>query len=1204
MSKKMVTIDGNEAVCHVAYKLNEVIAIYPITPSSSLSERADLLASMKQPNLWGEVPSVVEMQSEGGAAGAVHGALQTGSLSTTFTSSQGLLLMIPNMYKIAGELTSTVFHIAARSIAAQGLSIFNDHQDVMAVRQTGWAILSSNGVQEAMDLSAIAQASTLRSRVPFVHFFDGFRTSHEIQKVELVSDEVLNGMIDMDLVNAHRQRGLSPEHPFIRGTAQNPDVYFQARETVNPYYAAVPGIVQGEMDRYARLTGRPYKVYDYYGHPEADRVVVMMGSGCESVSEVVDYLNARGEKVGVLKVRLFRPFAADLFLNAFPKTVKQIAVLDKTKEPGAQGEPLYLDVSTAVMESLINNQLPFALPRIYGGRYGLSSKEFNAGMIKGLYDHMKAGTMKNHFTLGINDDVSHTSLTYDPNFIVEDKDTVRAVFWGLGGDGTVSANKNSIKIIGEDTPNFAQGFFFYDSKKAGAITISHLRFGKKPIRSSYLIQKANFVACHDYNFMGKYDVLKYAEEGATFLLNSPFSADKVWEDLPATAQHRIIEKKVKFYVLDGYGVAKKVGLGRRFNIPLQTAFFALANILPKDEAVKHIKEYIEKTWSKKGEEIVRMNKAAVDQALETLAEVKYPQTVSSAKAMQPPVTADAPDFVQNVTAMMIKGEGDLLPVSALPADGTYPSGTTQYEKRNLALEMPVWDEKLCIQCGKCVIICPHACIRGKLYDQAAADAAPAEFLKAKAMFGPSFKDKFYTIQVAPEDCTGCTLCVQVCPAKSKTDPSYRAINMVEQPPIREREKVKWAYFDALPDINSYSMDMKAVKNVQLRDPLFEFSGACAGCGETPYLKLVTQLYGERAIVANATGCSSIYGGNLPTTPWSKSQRGFGPAWSNSLFEDAAEFGFGMTLSYVKKVGYARNLVSGLRDQIGAELADSVLNAQQITDTQIEEQRDRVAKIQEKLKTLSGPKVKDLQNLAENLVRKSLWIVGGDGWAYDIGYGGLDHVLASGENVNVLILDTEVYSNTGGQSSKSTPFGAIAKFASGGKGKPKKDLGLIAMTYQNIYVAQVAMAANDNQALKAFIEAEQYDGPSLIIAYSPCIEHGYDLSGSIKQTKSAVDSGYWPLFRYDPRLAKQGKNPFQLDSKKTLPLRDHLLGENRFVPLTKGKDDQTLQSMDLAQKAIDARWAFYERLANQAAPSVSTVNSAESLPPMAAAVVTK
>ncbi|HMU74640.1 MAG TPA: pyruvate:ferredoxin (flavodoxin) oxidoreductase, partial [Elusimicrobiota bacterium] len=801
--------------------------------------------------------------------------------------------------------------------------------------------------------------------------------------------------------------------------------------------------------------------------------------------------------------------------------------------------------------------------------------------------------------------VSHTSLSYDPNFIVEDKDTIRAVFWGLGGDGTVSANKNSIKIIGEDTPNYAQGFFFYDSKKAGAITISHLRFGKKPIRSAYLIQKANFVACHDYQFMGKYDVLKYAEEGATFLLNSPLPADKVWDDLPAEAQKKIIERKVKFYVLDGYAVAKQVGLGRRFNIPLQTAFFALANILPKEEAVKHIKEYIEKTWTKKGEDVVRMNKAAVDHALETLTEVKYPNKVTSTKSMQPAVTSNAPDFVQSVTAMMIRGEGDLLPVSALPADGTYPSGTTQYEKRNLALEMPVWDEKLCIQCGKCVIICPHACIRGKLYDQAAADAAPAEFLKAKAMFGPAFKDKFYTIQVAPEDCTGCTLCVQVCPAKSKTDPNYRAINMTPQPPIREREKIKWSYFDALPDVNSYSMDMKAVKNVQLRDPLFEFSGACAGCGETPYLKLITQLYGERALVANATGCSSIYGGNLPTTPWSKSQRGFGPAWSNSLFEDAAEFGYGMTLSYAKKVGYARNLVTSLRDSIGAELADSVLNAAQVTDAQVEEQRVRVNALLEKLKSLpASPKVKDLQNLAENLVRKSLWIVGGDGWAYDIGYAGLDHVLASGENVNIMIMDTEVYSNTGGQSSKATPFGAIAKFASGGKGKPKKDLGLIAMTYQNIYVAQVAMGANDNQCLKAFLEAEQYDGPSLIIAYSPCIEHGYDLSKSVGQTKTAVDSGYWPLFRYDPRLAKQGKNPFQLDSKKTIPLRTHLLGENRFAPLTKGKDDATLQSMEHAQKAIDDRWAFYERLAQQPAPNAAAVNSAEALPAMAAAVVTK
>jgi pyruvate-ferredoxin/flavodoxin oxidoreductase len=1198
-SKKYVTIDGNDGVCNVAYKLNEVIAIYPITPSSTLGEQADLMAAKGKTNLWGQVPTVVEMQSEGGAAGAVHGALQTGSLSTTFTSSQGLLLMIPNMYKIAGELTATVFQVAARSIAAQGLSIFNDHQDVMAVRQTGWALLASNSVQEAMDMAVISQAATLRARVPFVHFYDGFRTSHEIQKVELVSDDVLNAMMDLDLINEHRKRGLSPDNPFIRGTAQNPDVYFQARETVTPYYVKVPGIVQAEMDKYAKLTGRQYNLYEYDGHPEAERVLVLMCSGAESASAVAEKMNAAGEKVGVLKVRLFRPFAAQLFVDALPKTVKTLAVLDKTKEPGSAGEPLYVDCITALAEAQQNGKLSFPMPKVYGGRYGLSSKEFNAGMIKGIYDHMKAGTMKGHFTIGINDDVSHSSLTYDPDYFVGGEDMVRAVFWGLGGDGTVSANKNSIKIIGEDTDNWAQGYFFYDSKKAGAVTISHLRFGKKPIRTPYLITRATFLACHDYNFMEKYEVLKYASQGATFLLNSPLPADKVWDDMPMEVQDEMIRKQLKFYVLDAYAIAKEVGLGRRFNIPLQTAFFTLSNVLPKDEAVRHIKEYIVKTWSKKGDDIVRMNQAAVDASLGKLAEVKYPQKVTSHKRMRPAVSPEAPDFVQNVTAMMIRGQGDQLPVSMLPADGTYPSGTTQWEKRNLALEMPVWDEKICIQCGKCVIICPHACIRGKLYDQDKMATAPEHWLSMKSMF-PTHKDKLYTIQVAPEDCTGCTLCVQVCPVKSKTDPTHRAINMIEQPPIREREVAKWNFFDALPDINSYAMDMKSVKNVQLRDPLFEFSGACAGCGETPYLKLITQLYGERAIVANATGCSSIYGGNLPTTPWSKNSRGLGPAWSNSLFEDAAEFGYGMTLSYMKKVKYARDLVVSLRDLIGAELADSVLNADQTTDDKIELQRERVAKVLAIVKPLaaSNPKAKDMVSLAENLIKKSLWIVGGDGWAYDIGYAGLDHVLASGENVNIMVMDTEVYSNTGGQASKSTPFGAAAKFASGGKGKPKKDLAMIAMTYQNIYVAQVCMGSNDNQCLKAFLEAESYDGPSLIIAYSPCIEHGYDLVGSVKQQKTAVESGYWPLYRYDPRLAKQGKNPFQLDSKKTIPLRDYLIGENRFATLTKGVDDHTGQSLFLAQQAIDARWAMYERISKQdtVQPNIS---AADALPAMAA-----
>ena len=1175
---KMVTIDGSEAVAHVAFKTNVVIAIYPITPSSGMAERADYLASKGQTNIWGQIPRVAEMQSEAGAAGAVHGALQTGSLSTTFTSSQGLLLMIPNMYKIAGELTAAVFHVAARSLAAQGLSIFNDHADVMAVRQTGWAILGSNGIQEAMDMAAIAQAASLRSRIPFVHFFDGFRTTHEVAKVDLVSDATLLAMMDGDLINEHRKRGLSPDHPVIRGTAQNPDVYFQARETVNPFYDKVPGIVQAEMDKYAGLTGRKYKIYDYYGHPEADRVLVAMASACETISEVVDHLNAKGEKVGLLKIRLFRPFAAELVVAALPKTLKHLVVLDKTKEPGSLGEPLYMDMVTAISEMMSAGKAPFpSVPKIAGGRYGLSSKEFTPAMVVALFNEMKKGGPRNHFTIGINDDVGHTSIPYDASFSLEDKDTVRALFYGLGGDGTVSANKNSIKIIGEETPNYAQGYFVYDSKKAGALTVSHLRFGKKPIRSEYLISRANFVAVHDYTFMEKYDVLKFAEEGATFLLNSPVPADKVWDALPLEQQKVIIEKKLKFFVLNANAIAKEVGLGRHVNIPLQTAFFVLSNVLPKDEAIKKIKEYVVKTYSKKGEAVVAMNLASVDKAL-GCQEVKVPAQATSNTRMKPSVSADAPEFVRNVTALMIKGDGNSIPVSALPVDGTYPSATTQWEKRNIALEMPVWDEKICIQCGKCVLICPHACIRGKVYDPAKAAAAPAGWLSAKAMF-PQFKDKVYTLQVSPEDCTGCTLCVQICPAKSKTDPTHFAINMAPQPPIRQAEVAKWNFFDKLPDSDTAGLDLKMVKNVQLKDPLFEFSGACAGCGETPYVKLVSQLYGERAVIANATGCSSIYGGNLPTTPWAQSSRGLGPVWNNSLFEDAAEFGFGMALSQLKKTGYAKDLVKGLRDSIGADLADAILAADQSTDAKIEEQRARVAELMKKLDGKNDPKSKDLRQLAENLVKKSVWIMGGDGWAYDIGYGGLDHVLASGEKVNVLVLDTEVYSNTGGQASKSTPFGATAKLASSGKTKPKKDLAMLAMTYRGVYVAQVAMGANDAQAVKAFTEADQYEGTSIIIAYSPCIEHGYELGKQLAHQKTAVDSGYWPLFRYDPRLTAQGKNPFQLDSKPpSVPLKDYLASENRFVAITKGKDEASLKAIEFAQKAVNDRWAFYEHMA--------------------------
>ncbi len=1181
MTRSQVTIDGNEAAAYVAHKTNEVIAIYPITPSSPMGEHADAWSARHEPNIWGTVPLVVEMQSEGGAAGAVHGALQTGSLTTTFTASQGLLLMIPNMYKIAGELTSTVFHIAARSVAAQALSIFGDHSDVMATRSTGWAILFSNSVQEVMDFALIAQASTLEARVPFVHAFDGFRTSHEEMKVEKLTEGDLRAMIDDDLVQAHRGRGLSPDRPVVRGTAQNPDVFFQARETVNPYYLATPDIVQKAMDKFAALVGRQYHLFDYVGAPDAERVVVLMGSAAETAEETARYLVSQGEKVGVVKVRLYRPFSVQHFLAALPSTVKVIAVLDRTKEPGATGEPLYQDVVTAVSEGLADGTAPFAsFPRVIGGRYGLSSKEFTPAMVKGVLDEMVKPVPKNHFTIGIVDDVTHTSLEYDPDFDIESADMVRAMFWGLGADGTVSANKNSIKIIGEETSHYAQGYFVYDSKKSGARTTSHLRFGPQAIHSAYLLQKANFVAVHQFGFLERYNVLANAGRGATFLLNSPYGPTSVWDHLPRQVQEQMIAKKLKFYVIDAYDVAQETGMGVRINTIMQTCFFAISGVLPKDEAIQEIKKAIRKTYGKRGEAVVQKNFAAVDAALAHLHQVEIPDQVTSAIEMPPVVPLEAPEFVQKVTATIISGEGDSLPVSALPSDGTYPSGTTQWEKRNIALEVPVWEPDICIQCGKCVLVCPHAVIRAKVYAGSALAGASESFKYADARW-KELRDSKYTLQVAVEDCTGCALCVEVCPAKDKSHVGRKAINMQPQLPLREQEKENWDFFKGLPDFPRHDgLSFNNVKNVQLLQPLFEFSGACAACGETPYIKLLSQFFDDRAIIANATGCSSIYGGNLPTTPYTANKDGRGPAWSNSLFEDNAEFGLGMRLTLDKQAEYARELVSRWRDLIGPELADDLLSADQSDDAGIEAQRQRVAELKAKLaQGNQDPGLRDLVSLADALVEKSVWIVGGDGWAYDIGYGGLDHVLASGRNVNMLVLDTEVYSNTGGQASKATGLGAVAKFAAGGKPTPKKDLGLMAMSYGNVYVAQVAMGANDAHTVRTFLEAEAYNGPSLIIAYSHCIAHGIDMAKGMYQQKLAVDSGYWPLYRYNPSLRAEGENPLKLDSKAPkIPLRDYVYNETRYRMLTQSNPEAAKRLLAQAQEVVKERWQKYEQMA--------------------------
>jgi pyruvate-ferredoxin/flavodoxin oxidoreductase len=1180
MGRETVTLDANEAAASVAYRLSEVIAIYPITPSSPMGEFSDEWAAEGRRNLWGAVPQVVEMQSEGGAAGAVHGALQAGALTTTFTASQGLLLMIPNLYKIAGELTAYAMHVSARTVATHALSIFGDHSDVMACRQTGFALLASGSVQEAHDLALVAHAAALRTRVPFLHFFDGFRTSHEIAKIERLPDDDLRAMISDDLVRAHRERALTPDRPVLRGTAQNPDTFFQAREACNPFYLACPEAVQEAMDRLAARTGRRYRLFDYVGHPEAERVLVLMGSGAETAHETVEWMLASGEKVGLLKVRLYRPFDAKAFVAALPGTVRAIAALDRTKEPGAIGEPLYQDVVTALREE---GEARFVRePRAIGGRYGLSSKEFTPAMVFAVFAELAREAPRRHFTIGITDDVTGLSLPFDPQMDIEPDDVTRAVFFGLGADGTVGANKNSIKIIGEETPNYAQGYFVYDSKKSGAITTSHLRFGPRPIRSAYLITRAGFVACHQWPFVEKYDMLGYAQPGATFLLNAPHGPEEVWDHLPREVQEQIIVKRLRFYVINALDVAHRTGMGGRINAVMQTCFFALSGLLPRDEAIARIKDAIKKTYGRKGDEVVRRNWEAVDQTLANLFEVAVPAAPTAQRSLPPAVPPEAPDFVRNVTAMMMAQKGDLLPVSAFAPDGTWPVGTTRWEKRNIANEIPVWDTRICIQCNKCVFVCPHAVIRAKVVESAALDGAPPT-LKATPFRSQEFKGYQYLLQVAPEDCTGCSLCVMVCPVKDKTNPKHKAIDMMPQAPLREPERANWEFFLSLPGVDRTKLRHN-VKESQFLQPLFEFSGACAGCGETPYIKLLTQLYGDRVLIANATGCSSIYGGNLPTTPYAANAAGRGPAWSNSLFEDNAEFGLGMRLALDAQAAQARDLVERLREPIGADLADGLLAADQSDEGGIASQRARVETLRARLAGLDAPDARRLLALADALVRKSVWIVGGDGWAYDIGYGGLDHVLASGKNVNILVLDTEVYSNTGGQQSKATPRGAAAKFASAGKATAKKDLAMLAMTYGSVYVARVAFGAKDEQTLRAFEEADAYPGTSLIIAYSPCIMHGYDLAFGAEQQKLAVDTGYWPLFRYDPRRAADGRPPLQLDSgpPKT-DLATFTYNETRFRMVEHIDRQRAQELLDAARADVQRRYKAYETLA-QAPPN--------------------
>jgi pyruvate-ferredoxin/flavodoxin oxidoreductase len=1181
MTREKVTIDGNEAVANVAYRLNEVIAIYPITPSSGMGELSDQWAASGVRNLWGTIPLVSELQSEGGAAGAVHGALQTGSLTTTFTASQGLLLMIPNMYKIAGELTATVFHVSARALSAQGLSIFGDHSDVMAARQTGWAMLAAASPQEAHDMALISTVSTLESRIPFLHFFDGFRTSHEINKIEQLTEDDMRAMIDEKLIQAHRERGLTPDRPVLRGTAQNPDVYFQGRETVNPYYNATPGIVQKAMDKFAGLTGRQYHLFDYAGAPDADRVIVVMASGAEVAEETAAYLNKKGEKVGVLTVRLFRPFSIKHFLQALPATVKKIAVLDRCKEPGSAGEPMYQDVQTVISEGLAEGIAPFkTIPAIVGGRYGLASKEFTPAMVKAIFDELKKDAPKNHFTIGINDDVSHSSLEFDPKFSITHADTICNLFFGLGADGTVGANKNSIKIIGEETEYGAQGYFVYDSKKSGTVTISHLRFGPRQIRAPYLVGEgdANFVACHQFSFLERFDMLRYAKPGGVFLLNSIYEPEEVWNHLPVEVQADIIKKQLKFYVIDGYKVAEKTGMGGRVNTIMQTCFFAISGILPRDEAIAQIKKSIKKTYGKRGDAVVQMNFAAVDGTLENLHEVKVPAQVMGDLHRRQPIPAAAPQFVKDVIGPISIFEGDNLPVSAIPVDGTWPTATSQWEKRNIALEIPVWESALCIQCGKCSFVCPHAAIRQKVYEPSHLASAPETFKSMDAKFKelPGMK---FTVQIAPEDCTGCGLCVEACPAKDKSQSGRKAINMADQIPLRESEAANWSFFLNLPDPDKNAFQPTTVKNSQLLPSMFEFSGACSGCGETPYVKLVSQLFGDHTVIANATGCTSIYGGNLPTTPWSVNKDGRGPAWSNSLFEDNAEFGLGMRLTLDKQNEFASELLVKLGGELGETLVSELLNADQKTDAGINAQRERVAILKQKLAGISDHNARLLEGVADALVKKSVWIMGGDGWAYDIGYGGLDHVLASGRNVNVLVLDTEVYSNTGGQSSKSTPRAAVAKFAAKGKNLPKKDLGMIAMAYGYVYVAKVAMGYNDQQTLRALLEADAYDGPSLVIAYSHCIAHGIDMRKGLEQQRLAAASGIWPMYRYNPALVDEGKNPLVIDSKDpSVTVEEYAYKETRYRMLLQSDEARAEMLMKSAREDVAKRWELYKQMA--------------------------
>jgi len=1177
MTRAPVILDGNEAAASVAYRLNEIISIYPITPSSPMGEWSDQWRSEGKKNVWGTVPEVIEMQSEGGAAGALHGALQAGALATTFTASQGLLLMIPNMYKIAGELTPAVIHVAARTLATHALSIFGDHSDVMAARATGFAMLASNSVQEASDFALIAQAATLESRVPFLHFFDGFRTSHEVNKITPLLDKDLLALIDYAYVEQHRNRGLSPDRPSLRGSAQNPDVFFQAREACNPFYLACPRIVQDVMDRFARQTGRAYKLFEYVGAPDADLLIILMGSGAGAVDETVSALRQAGENVGFLKVHLYRPFSLEHFSAAIPATVKNIAVLDRTKEPGSIGEPLYQDVVTAFAEKHCQS-LSATRPRIIGGRYGLSSKEFTPAMVKAVFEELKKPQPQNHFTIGIRDDVTHTSLSYDQSFSTEDPRTVRALFYGLGSDGTVGANKNSIKIIGKSTANHAQGYFVYDSKKSGSVTVSHLRFGPDPIESSYLITKASFVACHQFLFVDRMDVLATAEQGATFLLNAPFGPDEIWNHLPKQMQQAILTKKLKFFVIDAYAVARDTGLGNRINTIMQTCFFAISGVLPRQDAIAAIKQAIEETYGKRGEAVVQKNFAAVDQTLSRLHEVKLPAPVSATFDILPPISERSPAFVREVIGAIISGHGDSLPVSAMPIDGTFPTATAQWEKRNIAQQIPVWDQELCIQCGKCVLVCPHAVIRAKVYDSSQLSNAPTAFKSSKPRWR-ELESLRYTLQVAPEDCTGCRLCVEICPAKSKNEVKHKAINMEAQAPLRETESRNWEFFLSLPDFDRGRVAHTQVKDVQLLEPLFEFSGACAGCGETPYIKLLTQLFGDRLLIANATGCSSIYGGNLPTTPYTVNQEGRGPAWCNSLFEDNAEFGLGMRLAVDQQETFARELLVRLGGALGDSLVQAILEADQSKESGIEAQRGRVAELKRKLATLGSAEAALLRTVADTLVRRSVWLVGGDGWAYDIGAGGLDHVLGTGRNVNILVLDTEVYSNTGGQMSKATPRAAVAKFATGGKQTVKKDLAMEALSYGYVYVARVAMGGGDTHTVKAFLEAEAHDGPSLIIAYSHCIAHGYDMAFGMDQQKKAVLSGYWPLMRYNPALRLEGKNPFQLDSKApSIPLKQFAYQEARYTMLARSNPQAARALLRSAQDDVERQWRVYSNRA--------------------------